>query len=41
MNAFAYLWVSTGEQAKKYSLAGQRDQLQHYCTEHGIQVVAS
>ena len=39
MKAFAYLRVSTGEQARKYSLAAQRDEIQRYCGEQGIEVV--
>lgn len=40
MKAFAYIRVSTGEQAKKYSLAAQRDEIERDCAEHDIEVLA-
>ena len=39
MKAFAYTRVSTGEQAQKYSLEAQRDEIAQYCAAHGIEVV--
>ena len=39
MNAVGYLRVSTGEQAKKYSLAAQREEIEAHAAAQGIQVV--
>ena len=39
MRAFAYIRVSTGEQAKKHSLEAQREEIKRYCAEHGIEIL--
>ena len=38
MNAFGYIRVSTGEQAKKFSLPAQREEIARYAAEQGIEV---
>lgn len=37
--AFAYLRVSTGEQAKGYSLDAQMDEIKKYCDENEIEII--
>ncbi len=37
--AFAYLRVSTGEQAKGYSLEAQLDEIKEYCSKKGIELI--
>ena len=39
MRAFAYIRVSTGEQAKKHSLEAQKDEIERFCAENDIQVL--
>ena len=39
--AFVYLRVSTGEQAKGFSLDAQFDEIKEYCEENEIEVVES
>ena len=39
MRAFAYIRVSTGEQAKKHSLEAQKDEIERFCAENDIQVM--
>jgi len=39
MKALGYIRVSTGEQAKKFSLAAQREEIERYCAEHDIEVL--
>jgi len=39
MRAFAYIRVSTGEQAKKHSLEAQKDEIERFCAENDIQVI--
>ena len=40
MTAFAYIRVSTREQAKTHSLEAQRDEIERFCAETGIQILA-
>ena len=40
MRAFGYIRVSTGQQAKKYSLDAQQEEIERYCAENGIEVLA-
>ena len=40
MRAYAYIRVSTGEQAKKHSLEAQKDEIERFCAGNGIQVLA-
>ena len=40
MRAFAYIRVSTGQQAKKHSLDAQQEEIQRYCAQNGIEVIA-
>jgi DNA invertase Pin-like site-specific DNA recombinase len=37
--AFAYARVSTGEQAKGFSLGAQFDEIERYCSESGFELV--
>jgi len=38
-SAIAYARVSTGEQAKGFSLEGQLKEIEEYCTQHGIRIL--
>ena len=40
MRAFAYIRVSTGEQAKKHSLEAQREEIGRWCAANGVEVRA-
>ena len=40
MRAFGYIRVSTGQQAKKHSLDAQQEEIQRYCAQNGIEVLA-